>query len=289
MNRIAITALALSLLGCSKVPAGHVGIKIHLLGGEKGVDHEVLGVGRYWIGVNEELHLFPVFEQNPKYTKASEEDAGDAIYFQTREGMQVNGDFSITYSITPASAAVVFQRYRVGIDEINRGPLRNMLRDAINEVASEMTVEGVYGPDKVKMVDIVTKLLTERAKASGLEVTQVSLLGAIRLPESVVDAINSKMSATQKAEQRENELRESEAEARKQVAQANGEAQKAKALAEGRAAALLTEAEAQAKANRILSASLTTPLIEYRKIDRWDGKLPTTALGSTSPLVAIGR
>ena len=37
------------LLGaCSKVPTGHVGLKVYLLG-NRGVDQEVLGVGRYFI------------------------------------------------------------------------------------------------------------------------------------------------------------------------------------------------------------------------------------------------
>ena len=35
---------------CAKVEAGYVGVRVNLLGGNKGVDSEVLGVGRYWIG-----------------------------------------------------------------------------------------------------------------------------------------------------------------------------------------------------------------------------------------------
>jgi hypothetical protein len=35
----------LTLAACSKVPAGNVGIKVYLLGGDKGVDHEELGPG----------------------------------------------------------------------------------------------------------------------------------------------------------------------------------------------------------------------------------------------------
>ena len=42
---------------CSRVPAGHKGIRVFLLGGDKGVDHEELGVGRYHIGINEELYI----------------------------------------------------------------------------------------------------------------------------------------------------------------------------------------------------------------------------------------
>lgn len=50
---------------CAKVEAGYVGVRVNLLGGNKGVDSEVLGVGRYWIGWNQELYLFPTFQQTP--------------------------------------------------------------------------------------------------------------------------------------------------------------------------------------------------------------------------------
>ncbi len=56
-------------VGCSKVPAGNVGIKVYLLGKSKGVDTEELPVGRYWIGINEELYKFPTFTQNYVWTK----------------------------------------------------------------------------------------------------------------------------------------------------------------------------------------------------------------------------
>lgn len=34
-------------MGCSKVPAGYKGVKVHLLGTSKGIDSEELGPGRY--------------------------------------------------------------------------------------------------------------------------------------------------------------------------------------------------------------------------------------------------
>ena len=39
--------LILIVIGCSKVPAGYVGVKVYLLGTSKGVDSEEVGVG--WV------------------------------------------------------------------------------------------------------------------------------------------------------------------------------------------------------------------------------------------------
>lgn len=49
MNKLKVLVLLLLVVvvtaGCSRVPPGHVGVKVYLLGGEKGVDTEDLGGG----------------------------------------------------------------------------------------------------------------------------------------------------------------------------------------------------------------------------------------------------
>jgi len=89
----------------------------------------------------------------------------------------------------------------------------------------------------------------------------------------VLDSINAKIGATQKAQQRQNEVAEAEAEARKTVAKADGEAK-----------AILSVATAQAEANRILSKSLTQELVSYKSIEKWNGVLPTFT-GGAMPLI----
>ena len=55
--------------------------------------------------------------------------------------------------------------------------------------------------------------------------------------------------------------------------------------AEAEAQKTAIKAEAQAEANKKLAESLSDTLIEYQKIQKWDGKLPTVT-GSTA-LVGI--
>ena len=107
---------AFCIAGCSKVEAGYVGVKVNLLGGDKGVDSEVLGVGRYWIGWNEELYLFPTFQQ----TVAWQGDKGvnGAFQFQSKEGLPLSADVSMSFTVNPEMVFVLFQKYRKGIDEI---------------------------------------------------------------------------------------------------------------------------------------------------------------------------
>ena len=95
---------------------------------------------------------------------------------------------------------------------------------------------------------------------------RIYLVNALRLPAAVVEALNRKIEATQRAEQRENELREAEAQAKKEVAKAEGEAR-----------SILIRAQAQSKSNKILSASITKNLVHYQAVQKWDGKMPQVA------------
>lgn len=91
-------------------------------------------------------------------------------------------------------------------------------------------------------------------------------------------AIQQKSIAQQNADKQkiENEAAIAKAEADKQVAITNAEAEAQKTS---------IAADAQAEANRKIAESLSEPLIEYQKIQKWDGKLPTVSGGNA--LVSI--
>ncbi|MEG1586426.1 MAG: SPFH domain-containing protein [Bacteroidales bacterium] len=263
---------ALSFSSCNKVPAGNVGIKFYLLGQEKGVDYETLSPGRYYIGVNEELYLFPTQRQNKVWTNDITEDseAEEGFEFQSKEGMKLEANIGIEYQINSENVPLVFEMYKKGCAEITNVVLRNAVRDALNTAASTRTAEQMYGPGKVEFMQEVKTIVTQKSKEKYITVNDIYLLGNMGIPSSVTEALNKKIEASQRAEQRENELREAEAQAKKDIAKAKGEAE-----------AIMTRAKGEAEANRVLSASITPTLVEYKKIERWNGELPTVS-GSAS-------
>lgn len=266
-----IVLLSFGSVACTKVPSGHVGVKVYLLGGSKGVDTEELGVGRYWVGWNEELHLFPTFTQNTVWTADSREGSleDESITFQTKEGLSVNADIGLAYHIDPTKVTAIFQKYRKGIDEITDIYLRNIVRDAFVVASSNKPVEFVYGEGKAELRDEVEQIVKAKVEPIGIVIEQISFVGDLRLPDSVVTALNAKIAALQKASQRENEVKEAEAEARKKIAAAQGEAESIKVVA-----------LAQADANKILSNSITPTLVEYKRIEKWNGIMPTYMAGA---------
>lgn len=265
---------------CSKVPAGNVGIKFYLLGGAKGVDYEELTPGRYWIGINQELYKFPTFTQNYVWTSNAEESSpnDESFNFQDVQGLELNADVGITYHIDPEKVDVIFQKYKRGIDEITDVFLRNMVRDALVERSSKLNVEYIYGEGRGELMDSVTFDVRLQCDEIGIMVDKIYWIGRIKLPPSVKGAIDAKIQATQIAQQRENELREAEAAAKKKIAEAQGEAE-----------SITLRAEAQAKANQILSRSITPTLVEYMKAEKWNGELPYMTGGNVIPMIDLKK
>ena len=266
-----ITLVAMSFASCSKVEAGYVGIKVDMLGSSKGVNDEVLGPGRYFAGPNTEIFTFPTYQVNYTYTASSDEgsEANEQFVFQTVEGMECSADLGVSMHFEEQSIAKMFQTYRKGVNEIRAVVVRNAIRDALNKVTSNMPVESVYGEGKAKMIDTVKIIVKNQLKSTGIYVDNLYLIGSVRIPTSVQQALNDKVQMTQLAQKAENERRKAEAEAAIKVAKAKGDAE-----------SLLTVARAEAEANRLKQSTLNALLIQQQWIEKWDGGLPTYMMGS---------
>lgn len=276
--RLFIMIGMLSLLAaCTKVPAGNVGVKFDLYGGDKGVTGEVVGPGKYWLGINEEIYLFPTFSQNYVWTAGNDPSSpnDESISFQDREGTIINADVGITYFVNGDKADTVFQKFRKGVDEITDIYLRNAVRDAINSETSQMDAADIYGNGKEKLMERVTERVKDQVGEFGIVVEKIYWINAMRLPPTITQAINAKIAATQQAQQRENEL---------QTAKAQAEIEREKAR--GEADALLIAATGQAQANQKLAASITQQLVQYEMTKRWDGKLPQVT-GENVPMLQL--
>jgi regulator of protease activity HflC (stomatin/prohibitin superfamily) len=279
---LALIALALPILaGCSykTVPAGNVGVKFNNYGSDKGVQATTVGPGRYWLGMNEYIYEYPTFTQTYNWTKSANEGraADESLSFQTVEGLSVNADVGITYAIEPDKVVLIFQKYRKGVDEITDVYLRNMVRDSLVKEASTLRIESVYGSGKAALIEAVNADVKSQVEPLGIKVDKIFFLGDLRLPDNVTKSINAKIQATQMAEQRQNEVVQSQAEGAKEVA-----------LAQARATAKVAEATADAQAIALRGKALRDfPDNARAAIDKWDGHVPQYNGGGAVPFVNI--
>ena len=270
-----IFALVL-LASCSRIDAGYVGVKVKLLGSEKGVQEQVLEVGRHYIGINEELYKFPVFQVNYVFTADDTEGSptNEEFTFQTDQGMECSVDLGVAMTFQQDRVSHIFQKFRKGPEEIRSIIVRNSIRDALNKIAGTMPIESVYGAGKALLIDSVTQVVREELEPDGIFVDKISLIGAIRIPISVKDALDSKVKMTQEAQQKENEVA-------KAVAQANIDVAKAQGIADARK----IEADGEAYYNRVVASSLTPNIVQLKWITAWEkggSNIPTYLSGDGS-------
>ena len=257
------------------VEPGHVGILIHRAGG--GVDATPLGPGLHFRNpLLSAIEEYPVFMQTLVLTRESTEGSpnNDEINVNSVEGQPVSLDVAMSFEIDPAKVPALYQTFRTDINTIQHGYVKQTIRQALQEVVGDEAIADIMGPKKAETVARVQSLLQERLRQYGIMVKQFTL-NEFRAPPSVIDAINTKNVMQQQALTAQNELQKNEFQAR-------GDSIKAA----GRAKAITAEAEAQARANRLLAESLTPTLVQYRLIDKWNGALPQVAGGAT-PLIQL--
>jgi regulator of protease activity HflC (stomatin/prohibitin superfamily) len=165
--------------------------------------------------------------------------------------------------------------------------VRNAVREAFNVVASKVPVQDIYGAAKGQVVSDVNKRLQDQLGKDGFILDQLTINGALRLPESVATAINRALEQKQQAIQAQNRVAQVEAEARQALAQAEGQANAARERARGDADARLITARAEARSNLLLRRSMSPQVMQYRALEKWNGKLPVMNGNGALPLLTF--
>lgn len=258
------------LFSLTTIQAGYVGVRVNLYA-DKGVDNEVVGTGRYFLGINEQMYRFPTFNQLKNYEYP--------FTFQTSDAMDVTAHVGVEYNIDPEKAAMIFQTYRKGIEEITDLNIRQYISDALIKHATTMDINALTQGGKSKLLDDVTNEIRSKLNPVGIRIVKLSWMSDLVYPEQVRQSINAKIEATQRALLRENE-----------VAQSKAEAEKARVAAQGEADAQLTRARAEAQAIAIKAKALrdNPAVLQLNAIDKWDGKLPVYMTdGAATPFVSV--
>lgn len=269
---LAVCMCTLFLSGCyQRVEPGNVGIIVNKLGTDKGVEQQVKGVGRYWVGWNEDLYTFPTFKQMKNYP--------DSFYFQMSDGTSIGYHIGVAYKVNPTKVATVFQTYRKGVDEITDTDLQQKISDSLIRRSSAMTTDKFIDGGKAELLTTVLQDIQTELTPVGIEVMSLSYVGKPEYPPTVDDSINAKVKANQTTLQREQEIKQREAEAKMEIAKASGEAEAKLRLAEAEAKAIDIKGEAIRKNPEVL---------QLNAIEKWNGDLPQF-MGSSSqtPFVSL--
>lgn len=276
LSGVAMAALS----GCKTITPGNVGIEVSKVGSSRGVQDLTIKTGfvMYNPALTEVIE-YPTYVQTVKWTKTADEGkpTDESITFTTKDSLVVNADVSLSYQLSSEKAPAFYVKYRA--DDIvifTDGYLRNVVRDSFNEIAGGYTVEEVMG-DNGPILKRVRERIQNVLIPEGIDITQLGFIGAPRPPENITNAINSKVQAIQLTLQKQQEVAQEQAEALKREAQADGIAK-----------ANIRTAEGDAASNRLRNESLTPALLEWTKLQKWDGHNPSVVSGANGVIVNAG-
>jgi prohibitin 2 len=274
----AFALLIFALTSTTYVNPGHVGIIIHRTGG--GVDATPYGPGLHMRNpLTTGIQEYPTFMQTLVLTRGSSEGSGrnDEINVNSVEGQPLSLDVSMSFELDPRMVPALYSTFRSDVLSIEHGFVKQAIRQALQEIVGNEAIADIIGPKKADVTKRVQDLIAQRLSQYGILVKQFTI-NELRAPPAVIEAINQKNVMQQQSLTAENELQ-------KNKFQAQGDSIKGA----GRAKAILAEAEAQAKANILLSQSITPNLVSYEMAKRWDGKMPQVTGSSSMPMIQMPK
>lgn len=229
------------LYSCTRIESGHEGILIKQYGSDKGIQDVSLVTGRVWYNPwVEDVEQYATFIQTVDY---------EPFDVNAKDGSSFTVDPTLSFNIVPGNAPKIFRKYRKDLDEVSKTTILNYVKDAFRLQMNKYTTDEIVS-NREKFETDVQKTLSDVLDKEGFHLEQ--LTSGLKYPQTIVDAVNSKNKAVQEAMKVENELRVSEAQAKK----------------------LIVQAEAEKRANELKQQSLTPMLIQQMFIEKWDGKTP---------------
>jgi len=256
---LAAIVAAINPVDVERIDAGYVGIKVSNIGDNRGVGKSEYVTG--WVFYNSwisRIFEFPIHQQHIDYEEA------DIV---TKGGFRATIKPSFNYSINAGNVADMFQNLRVGVKEMEQGWLKNAIVGLVNDVANRYTVDSIFN-HREEFESSIVKECNKRV-SQWFNVSQ--LRTNIVPPKEISESIVAKTRAIQEVQVAENQRQVAVAEAERKIAEARGDSAQAVIQAAGRAEAIKRE-----------QLSLTPLYIEYIKIQKWSGQVPTTVAGGNS-------
>ena len=238
----AVAVVALNSI--SIVEAGHTGVVVTL----GSVGENVLSEG---------LHFKIPFDQTVEKidNRITKLEVDTEAFSKDLQSVQTT--LAVNYRIDTSKSYSIYKNIGTGYETV-------LVTPAVNEVLKAITAQYTAEESVTNRTLISEGLvsgLNDKLNDIGLYVTDVNIIN-FDFSEAYVTAIEEKQVAQQQL---------LKAETDKQTAITNAEAE---------AEALKIRAEAEAEANAIISASITNELINYNKIEKWNGSLPQVTGGS---------
>ena len=248
MNRIKIKDLALiplvaALSACTIIEPGEVGIKVSM--GQ--MDRNLLKPGVHMI--------VPAVDSVYRYSNKQETVSGAAVPL-TSDQQPITLQYKVLFNLPEGEILTLYEKYTGNpFEKLVDPQIQEAFRQVVAQYKADQATKNV-NIIKNQVLAMVRENVKGRVNVVDIPITHVDL------PEVLQQAIAQKQVMEQQALQKQYELDKARKEAEITIA----------------------SAEAQAKSIQLQSEALqkSPQLIEYEKVKRWDGKLPSTVISGGS-------
>lgn len=182
----------------------------------------------------------------------------------SKDLQSVDTTLAINYRVDTAKSYSIYKNIGANYEDVLVTPAVNEVLKAITATyTAEETVT-----NRALISDGLVTGLNEKLNSIGLYVTDVNIID-FDFSEAFITAIEEKQVAQQ-------QLLKAETEKKTAITNAEAEAEAAKVRADG-----------EAEANNTISKSLTSEVLENKKIEKWNGELPRVS-GSGGTIIDLG-
>jgi len=187
-----------------------------------------------------------------------------AIPVLDKRGLTVNIDLAVQYSLKPESAPATIEKWGTSWEEkIINSKVREVVRDVVGQYTAEQLPEKrneIASAIQTKVRERVESLPNQPVILSSVE------LRNIVLPPKIKEKIEQVQAAKQDVTIAEQMKEKAKQEAQRKAEIARGVAEQNRIEAQGEADKIRIEAQEQAKANKLISDSLTPALLQLEQI-----------------------
>lgn len=258
------------------IDEGHVGI--------------VKRFGEATTQVNPGLHTKVPFADSVEELEIRTRKNAESLKASTFEQMPVQAEVSVNWTVIRAEAFELYKGYG-GLDQFENRILDPRLRSATKDALARFKAEQIV-QNRGQVIQKIEETLLTAMEDFPVKLDSVQIENLV-LPAKYLQSIETKQTEKNLAAAEQHRLDRQKLEAQREVNTAEAQRDAEKARADGSAYAIEVEAIAQAQAIRVqglaeaeamlkkaeaIKANKT--LVEYIKAQQWDGKLPTTVMGS---------
>lgn len=257
------------------IDSGYTGIIVNLAGESRGVQSYQYRTG--WVVYNKwfkQVLEFPTYQQHIEYPEQQ---------VITKGGFSATIKPTFNYSLKEKTIGDMFSNLRKPIDEVEQGWLQTAIVGAVNDVSNKWKVDDIFNQRE----QFEAAIMAEANKRISKWFTISQLRTNIIPPKSLQAAIESETRAIKEAQAKEQQALVAIANGKKMIAQAQADSAKRVITASGKAQAVLIEARAEAEAIKIKQKEINSVYNDYVRSSKWNGALPSTVLGNSTPMISI--